>query len=275
MAKEPGKLERITVLGGGAWGSTVADILARNGLNVLIWDIAEETAEMLTKERCPFGVPELNLHESVVITNDLEEAVAEADTLVMAVASQAVGEVSGNVARALPAGHAPFVMNVAKGIDTKTLNLLGDTIKRSLPDCPYGLLSGPCIAREVAKGVPTSFVCASEVHEHAVRVRDLISTPTLRAYTQDDLIGVELGGALKNPIAIAAGVGDGLGYGANSKAGLMTRGLAEIARLAVALGAKQTTMFGLAGLGDLAVTCFSEHSRNRTFGEALGKGRSP
>lgn len=263
-----------TVVGAGAWGSTLADVMARAGVRVRLWDRSPEALERLRTDRRPFGVPELCLHESVVLEPSLGEAVRGAGHVIVVIPSQAIGGFAAELARVLD-GANPVMVLASKGIDIETLLPLSEVLSRGLPSCPVAVISGPCIAREVAQRVPTSVVAACTDIDAARRVRDLVSTPSLRVYTQRDLLGVELGGALKNVIAIAAGIGDGLGFGANSKSALMARGLAEMARLAVAMGASARTVYGLAGLGDLAVTCFSPHSRNRTFGEHLGRGLAP
>ncbi len=266
----------ITVLGAGAWGSTLADLLARKGLAVCLWDHVPAVLEKLATERRPFGVPELDLHESVRLEADLAKAIDGAGVLLFVTPSQTIASMACRVHELLPeSANRPTLLLASKGIDIETLAPLSDVLERALPDCPVAVVSGPCIAREVAQGIPTSVVAASADQDRARMIRDMVATQSLRVYTQGDLLGVELGGALKNIIAIAAGIGDGLGYGANSKSALITRGLAEMARLAGAMGAKTTTVYGLAGLGDLAVTCFSPHSRNRTFGEHLGKGLTP
>jgi glycerol-3-phosphate dehydrogenase (NAD(P)+) len=163
----------------------------------------------------------------------------------------------------------------SKGLDATTGRPLSALLEEALPGAPVGAISGPCIAREVAMRVPTSVVAACQDLARARAIRDAVASPTLRAYAQDDLVGVEVAAAMKNVIAIAAGVGDGLGFGANSKSALMARGLAEMARVVEAMGGRRETTYGLAGMGDLAVTCFSPHSRNRTFGQMIGEGRDP
>jgi glycerol-3-phosphate dehydrogenase (NAD(P)+) len=266
--------ERIAVLGAGAWGSTFADVLARNGSSVVLWDKNPAAIEALAANRAPFGVPELSLHESVRLETALAGAIAGCPAIVLVIPSQAIAPMAEDLARLL-GEESRLIVLLSKGIDIASGDVLSRVIERTLPRCRVGVVSGPCIAREVAQGVPTSVAAASANPDDALFLRDLVSSRTLRAYTQHDLLGVELGGALKNIIAIAAGIGDGLGFGANTKAALMTRGLAEMSRLAAAMGASPVTLFGLAGLGDLAVTCFSPHSRNRTFGELLGKGLTP
>lgn len=271
----PGK---VAVLGAGAWGATLADLLARKGADVRLWDVSGATLERVANQRHPFGVPELRLHDGVRIEADLARATENVGVVVFVVPSQAIADCSARLAGVLkehsPTARPTLVL-ASKGIDVASLRLLAQIVEDDFPGYPVGAMSGPCIAKEVALGVPTSVVCAAREREAAVRLRDLFGTARFRTYTQRDLVGVELGGALKNIVAIAAGIGDGLGFGANTKSALLARGLAEMARLAKEMGAQMQTIYGLAGLGDLAVTCFSAHSRNRTFGEALGKGTPP
>lgn len=263
----------VLVLGAGAWGSTLADLLARKDVPARVWDHSAGALHRLATDRHPFGIPDLQLHESVVLCRDLDNAAQGCGAVVFAVASQAVAEVAQRLAPLLHTMDAdPVFVLASKGIDIATLSPLAEVVTRHVPGARVGVVSGPCIALEVARRVPTSAVAASADAQAALLIQNLFATKYLRLYTQDDVLGVELGGALKNIIAIAAGAGDGLGFGANSKAALMTRGLAEMARLAHAMGASAQTLFGLAGLGDLTVTCFSPHSRNRRFGELLGKG---
>ncbi len=264
--------EGFAVIGAGAWGATLADLLARNGHQVALWDRSGEALEALRRDRRPFGVPELELHGSVAVQDDLRTALRGSSFAVLVIPSQAISSFAPDLAAAM---DDQVVVLASKGIDAATGRILTDVLEQRLPGVHFGAVSGPCIAREVAAGVPTSVVCAAKDRDVAVRLRDAFATPGFRTYTQTDLTGVELGGALKNIIAIAAGIGDGLGFGANTKSALLARGLAEMARLAAALGARTSTIYGLAGLGDLSVTCFSPHSRNRTFGELLGTGTPP
>ncbi|MCB2154273.1 NAD(P)-dependent glycerol-3-phosphate dehydrogenase [bacterium] len=271
---DSGSIGQVAVLGAGAWGSTIADMLARKGVSVRLWDHAARSIERLRIDRHPFGVPELKLHETVTLDLDLEDAVRGARIIILVVPAQAVGRLVPRLAKAIGKDSDCVIGLASKGIDMATLRPLSDVVEAALPNCSVGVVSGPCIAREVAQGIPTSVVAASKKPEHAALLRDVFVTGNLRVYTHDDVLGVELGGALKNVIAIAAGMGDGLGFGANSKSALMTRGLAEIARFAAALGANPKTIYGLSGLGDLTVTCFSPHSRNRTFGQLIGSGKT-
>ncbi|MBI5154705.1 NAD(P)-dependent glycerol-3-phosphate dehydrogenase [Candidatus Poribacteria bacterium] len=269
----PPNPETITVLGAGAWGATLADLLASKGLAVRLWDHAPGVLDRLAETGSPFGVPELKLNKSVCLERDFQTAIMHADVVVFVIPSQAVAGLAAGIAGLLADRVTmPLFVLASKGIDLTSLRTLSEVVSHAFPGSDVGVLSGPCIAREVAQGIPTSVVAACANPEVAVRIRGLFAARNLRIYTQGDVPGVELGGALKNIIAIAAGIGDGLGFAANTKSALMTRGLAEMSRLSIALGAGEKTLFGLAGLGDLAVTCFSPHSRNRTFGERLGSG---
>lgn len=252
----------------------MADLLARKGVPVRLWDHDSAKLDLLSHERRPFGVPELELDESVRLAETIEEALDGTTVVVFVVPSQAVRGLAAQIS-ASRFGEPRMAVLASKGLDVETLSPLSEVIANALPHWSVGVVSGPCIAREVARCVPTSVVAACADPAGAIRLRGLFASESLRVYTQPDVLGVELGGALKNIIAIAAGIGDGLGFGANTKSALMTRGLAEISRLAGTLGAHPVTLFGLAGLGDLAVTCFSPHSRNRTYGELLGKGTEP
>jgi glycerol-3-phosphate dehydrogenase (NAD(P)+) len=263
----------ITVLGAGAWGATLADVLARGGNAVTVWDRDAGALERLGSDRQPRGVPELNLSPSITLEPDFGAAVTSADMIFLVVPSKAIRPVAQEIA-GLCSTPVPLVL-ASKGLDPDRQCPLTEVLAEVAPDFPCAVVSGPCIAREVAAGVPTSLVSASVDRNLAIRVRDAVHHGTVRVYHQEDVVGVELGGALKNVIAVAAGIGDGLGFGANTKAALLTRGLAEMTRLGLALGADPRTLYGLAGLGDLAVTCFSPHSRNRTFGEMIGRGETP
>ncbi|MDX2176079.1 MAG: NAD(P)H-dependent glycerol-3-phosphate dehydrogenase [Candidatus Sumerlaeia bacterium] len=267
------KITRVAVLGAGSWGATLADLLGRKGLDVRLWDAHAEPLERLREERHPFGIPELRLSEGVRLCDDIEAAMRGSDAALLACPAQALDSLAARIAALPGSSHPASLVVVAKGIEVSTGRLPAEVLSAHLP-LPLAVLSGPCIAREVAKGVPTSAVAASAHGKLATAVQEACMTARFRIYTHDDVVGVELGGALKNVVAIAAGATDGLGFGDNTKAALVCRGLAEMTRLAGALGAQQRTLAGLAGLGDLTVTCFSPHSRNRTFGECLAKGES-
>lgn len=225
----------------------------------------------MSELRHPPGVPELRLPD-VHLTSDLREATSGADAFVTVVPAQAAASVAKQLSGI---GAPPIGIIASKGIDLVTLRPLSAVLSEQLPGVSLAVVSGPCIAREVAMGVPTSVVVASDSDATAGKVQQWMASQTFRVYRQGDVLGVEYAGALKNVIAIAAGVCDGLGFGANSKSALLTRGLAEMQRFAVHLGAQGSTIAGLAGLGDLCVTCFSPHSRNRRFGEAVGRGEDP
>jgi len=261
----------VAVLGSGSWGATLAAHLHGNGVEVRLWCHSQREMDRLSKARHPPGVPELKLPE-LLVTTGLDEALEGAEAVVFVVPAQAMTEVTEKI---LQLDIYPSISIIAsKGIDVKTRRVMSDVIQDALPKTRPLVISGPCIAKEVALGIPTSVVAACQEPGVLDLVLPWFVTNTFRVYRQPDILGVEICAALKNVIAIAAGISDGLGYGANSKSALLTRGLAEIRRLAMAMGADERTVSGLAGLGDLCVTCFSPHSRNRRFGEAIGKGES-
>jgi glycerol-3-phosphate dehydrogenase (NAD(P)+) len=268
---------RIAVLGAGSWGTALAYSLAAHGGHpVTLWARREDHAAALRATgRNERYLPEALLPDSVRVTSALEEAVAGAWLWVFAVPSQYVRGAAEAVAGHIRPGLT--VVSVAKGIETETLltttGVLRDVLDAEDPS-RIGVLYGPSHAEEVALSRPTSVVVAMPDRAAAERVQEAFGTRALRVYVNADLVGVEIGGSVKNVMAIAAGIGDGLGLGDNAKAALVTRGLAEVKRLGLALGAEAETFAGLAGLGDLVVTCFSRHSRNRHFGEMIGAGKS-
>lgn len=266
---------RIAVLGAGSWGTTLAILLSKNSHAVSLWSYKEEEAARIhaTREN-PAYLPGIHLPPDIRVTSSLPSAVADVEALVAAVPAQylrgVVGELQGRLAR------EALLVNVAKGIENGTLMTMSQVLSDMLPDLPEGnisTLSGPSHAEEVSRGIPTTVVAASANPETARRVQAVFMTPAFRVYASGDLRGVELGGSLKNVIAIAAGIIDGANLGDNTKAALMTRGIAEITRVGVALGAQARTFGGLSGIGDLMVTCMSRHSRNRYVGVEIGKGR--
>lgn len=264
-------MRKIAVLGGGSWGTALAISLAKKGIGVDLWCRNAEQAMQMAESRCNMKyLPNAVLPDEVYVTADLAEAVMEKEMIVLAVTSQSVRAVSEEIKPLLNAGT--IVVNVAKGLELGSHLRLSEVVAEVLPSNPFVALCGPSHAEEVSIGMPTGLVAASNNREAALAVQDMFISPTLRVYTNDDLVGVELGGALKNIIALANGIAVGLGYGDNTQAMLLTRGLAEITRLGMALGAKSATFLGLTGVGDLVVTCNSEHSRNRRCGEALGRG---
>ena len=263
-------IQKISVIGSGGWGCALANLLANKGFDVLLWSWQKEESNSIRENRenilCLKGV---KLCDSIRYSYNLEEA-ADADMYVFAVPSHAVRKTAESFAPFAKAG-VPIV-NVSKGFDNKNLKLLSEVLEEELIKNPVAVLSGPSHAEEVGKGLPTTVTAACRDEEIAKKVQDVFMTDTFRVYTNCDIVGVEIGGALKNIIALCAGVSDGLGFGDNTKAALMTRGLAEITRLGVAMGANPHTFAGLSGVGDLIVTCTSMHSRNRRAGILIGKG---
>lgn len=261
---------KITVLGSGGWGIALAMSAERNGHDVTLWSpFEQEVLEIASTRERKKLLKGVKIPKTIAITSTFS-VVESSDITIIAVPSVAVKE----VAMKLKAISNPgVVVNVAKGIEPSSLKRLSEVISQEIT-APVVVLSGPSHAEEVARKVPTSLVASSLDHNAATRVIEAFSSECLRLYTNDDLVGVELGGALKNIIAVAAGICDGLGLGDNTRAALITRGLTEIARLGVMLGAKERTFAGLTGLGDLVVTCTSKHSRNHRFGELVGLGVS-
>ena len=272
----PSNNNRIAVLGAGSWGTALACSLAQQGRTVTLWARREEAARTIRKTRHNASyLPEVAIPESIEVTSDIEAAVEGAWLWVVAVPSQTVRTVTQSLAHRADAGLT--VVSVAKGIETGTLLTTSAVLRETLPGVPehqIGVLYGPSHAEEVGHRKPTTVVASFPDVEVAERVQAAFMSPTLRVYANTDLIGVEIAGSVNNVMALAAGMGDGLGLGDNAKAATVTRGLAEITRLGLALGADPHTFAGLAGLGDLVVTCFSQHSRNRAFGEKIGAGRS-
>lgn len=264
--------QKIGVLGAGTWGTALARLLAENGHDVTIWSaLPEELKSMATTHRHP-NLPGMQLPAALHYTADMADICAGRDLLVFAVPSVFVRSTAKKAARYLPDGQ--LIVDVAKGIEEETLLTMSGIISQELPQARVAVLSGPSHAEEVSKGLPTTCVVAARERAVAEMVQGVFMSPAFRVYTSPDMLGVELGGALKNVIALAAGVADGLGYGDNTKAALITRGIAEIARLGMAMGGKLETFCGLSGIGDLIVTCASMHSRNRRAGILIGKGYS-
>jgi len=271
---EKGKRERIAVLGAGSWGIAVGTLLYENGHKVNLWEFNPEDYQVLLKHRThPEKLPEADIPEDVLVTNILNEAVTDVEYLVLAVPSQNVRDVCLQLKTILIG--APYFVNLAKGVEIGSLMRISRVVSETLPgfdENRFAVLSGPSHAEEVTKNMPTSVVTASLNPSLAESVQRLFSNKTFRVYRSTDLVGVELGGSLKNIIAIASGILHGLGLGDNTSGALITRGLAEITRLGVKLGAKSETFAGLSGIGDLIATCLSKHSRNRYVGERIGRG---
>ena len=264
-------MSNISIIGDGGWGTALAVVLHENQHAVRIWGPFEEYIDLIrrTGENTKF-LPGVKLPHGLRWTSDRREATASADIVVLAVPSRFFRAVVKSFAADIP--KTCPVVSVTKGLDKDTCHRMTDVAAELLGRGPIAALSGPSHAEEVARGVPTAVTIACEDHGVAEQLQKAFMQPAFRVYTSDDVIGAELGGALKNVVAIAAGVCDGIGFGDNTKAALMTRGLAEIGRLGCALGAHPATFAGLSGMGDLVVTCFSRHSRNRAVGERLGRG---
>lgn len=268
-------LLKITVLGDGGWGTALATLLKNKGFDVSLWGAFQENISALNrdKENKKF-LPGIKLPKDIHITSDAYSACEDANLVVVAVPSRFFREVLMKNKDSLKESRAGFV-SVTKGLEQKTLKRMSEVILEVLGEKDIAVLSGPSIAPEVARGVPTAVAVASQDDVFSRRVRDVFRTENFRVYTNDDVAGVELGGSLKNIIAIAAGISDGLGFGANTKAAILTRGLLEMSRLGVIMGASRETFMGLSGLGDLITTCISLEGRNRGFGQDLGKGANP
>lgn len=269
--------KRIAVLGAGSWGTALSISLASAGHDVVLWARREEAAEFIRKEKHnKTYLPDAIIPDSIVVTSDLEMAAVGSDVWVFAMPSHAVRHAAGELHDYLTPDIR--LVSVAKGIENETLMTTSQVLADVYPDHDKGkiaVLYGPSHAEEVAAGDPTAVVIASEDRAVASELQAIFMSPTLRVYVNTDVIGVEIAGSVKNILAIAAGMSDGVGYGDNAKAGLITRGLAEIRRFGVAMGARPGTFSGLAGIGDIVVTCMSKHSRNRFLGEEIGKGKSP
>lgn len=264
---------KITVLGAGTWGTALAILLAENKHEVTIWSKLPKEIEALDSNRSNIkNLPGAILPETVVCTADLDAALKEPELLVMAVASVWIRETAKSISHKIPQGT--IIVNVAKGIEETTLKTLTEVIADEIPQAEVAVLSGPSHAEEVSRKIPTTIVAGADKKEVADKIQDVFMTDFFRVYTSPDVIGIELGGSLKNVIALAAGVLDGAGFGDNTKAALMTRGIAEISRLGVAMGGKYETFAGLSGMGDLMVTCTSKHSRNRNAGFLVGQGKT-
>lgn len=264
-------MEKIGVIGAGSWGIALAKLLAANGHSVIVWSIMESEIAMLKeKHEHTEKLPGVKLPDSIRYTTDLEETIKESDLLVLAVPSV--------FTRSTAKSMAPFVKDhqvivcVAKGIEEETLMTISDVVEDEIKNADVSVLCGPSHAEEVGIGLPTTVVAGAHSEATADRVQDIFMNEVFRVYTTPDMLGMELGGSLKNVIALAAGMADGLGYGDNTKAALITRGIAEISRLAIKMGAKAETLNGLTGIGDLIVTCESKHSRNRKAGMLMGQG---
>jgi len=265
--------DKILILGGGSWGTSLSILLAKNNKNVYLWVRDLEQLEQIKKNKeNKKYLPDIKIPGNLTLINDYSEVIKEAKIIVLAIPSQNIRGLLNSIKHLLDSRK--IIVNLSKGIERSTLKTISEVCKEIIPDNPYVVLSGPSHAEEVARDLPTTIVAASEDRELSKYIQETFNSDTLRVYTNEDVKGVEIGGALKNVIAIASGISDGLGYGDNTKAAIMNRGIIEISRLADKLGANKITFLGLAGIGDLIVTCTSMHSRNRRAGILIGEGKT-
>ncbi len=264
---------KLTVLGAGCWGLTLTWLLTNNFEKVTVWGRDVDISDELRTKKSVKKPIEIQLQDKVEVTSDLEKAVSDADIILLVVATSGIREVCKNLAKIGLKKHQ-ILVNTSKGLELPSLMRMSEVMKEELPDANIAILSGPTLAREVLAGCPTAASVACENMEIAKYVQEKLTVPSkFRLYTNDDVIGVELGGSLKNVIAIASGFAGALNLGDNCKGALLTRGMAEIVRISVALGAKPATLYGLSGMGDLIATCSSPLSRNYTVGSMIGKGK--
>lgn len=264
-------MANIGIIGAGSWGTALAWLLCNNGHNVEVWSIIESEIDMLKEKREHADkLPGVKLQDEMEFTTDLAKAIDKKDVLVLAVPSPFTRSTAAKMKEFVKEGQ--IIVNVSKGIEESTLMTLTQVIEQEVPQAKVAALSGPSHAEEVGRGLPTTCVVGAHEKEIADKLQSIFMSDVFRVYTSSDLIGMEIGASLKNVIALAAGVADGLGYGDNTKAALITRGIAEITRLGKAMGGKTETFSGLTGIGDLIVTCASVHSRNRRAGVLMGKG---
>ena len=264
-------MAKVAVLGAGAWGIALGVLLESNGNDVTMWTFLQSEADMLVNDReNNISLPGVKLPESMKVTIDLEEAVKDKDIIVMATASRFIRSTAAKLKGKVKDNQ--IIVNVAKGIEESTLMTMTDIISEEIPGCDAAVLSGPSHAEEVGRMLPTTCVVGATTKKTAKFVQDAFMNERFRVYISPDILGIELGGSLKNVIALAAGMADGIGCGDNAKAALITRGIVEITRLGLAMGGKYETFVGLSGIGDLIVTCASVHSRNRKAGVLIGQG---
>lgn len=266
-------MAKVGIIGAGSWGIALAVLLHKNGHEITVWSKIEQEIAMLQAEHeHKDKLPGVKLPEDMVFTTDLQEAVAGRDLLVLAVPSAFTRSTAKLLKSVVEQDQ--IIVNVAKGIEENTLMTLSQIIEEEVPQAVVAVLSGPSHAEEVGRGIPTTIVVGAKKKATAEYLQNIFMNDVFRVYTSSDVLGIELGGSLKNVVALAAGMADGLGYGDNTKAALITRGITEIARVGVAMGAKFETFCGLTGIGDLIVTCASMHSRNRRAGILIGQGKS-
>lgn len=264
-------MARVGIIGAGSWGTALAVVLDKNGHQVTVWSIVKEEIEMLRREHEQTQkLPGVKLSEEISFTCELKEAISGMDFVVLAVPSPYTRSTAKAMAPFVTPGQ--IIVSVAKGIEEQSLMTLSEMIEEEIPAADVAVLCGPSHAEEVGAGLPTTVVAGARTRKTAEYIQSAFMNEVFRVYTSPDVLGMELGGALKNVIALAAGMADGLGFGDNTKAALITRGITEIGRLAIAMGGKIETVSGLTGIGDLIVTCASKHSRNRKAGMLIGQG---
>lgn len=263
----------ISVIGAGSWGTAISVLLAKKGMNVRLWARDKELVEKVknTRENSDY-LPGIVLAGNILMSSDIEYCCSESSIIIIASPSHAMRDICGQIREFI--SKEQVIVSLAKGIENVTLLRMSEIIKELMPENEVAVVSGPSHAEEVARGIPTAVVASSRKRAVAEYIQDAFMTPLFRVYTNPDIIGVELGGALKNIIALGAGIIDGLELGDNTKAAVMTRGIVEMSRLGESMGASRNTFTGLSGIGDLIVTCTSMHSRNRRAGIAIGQGKS-
>lgn len=265
-------MAKVSIIGTGTWGIALGMVLAKNGHEVTAWSALPKEIEELKSTYTCKNLPGAEIPRNILFTANLEEACCEKELLVLSVPSVFTRGVAKQMRPFISSGQ--LIVSVAKGIEESTLMTMSQQIEQELPQADIAVLSGPSHAEEVSRGIPTTVVAGAKSRETAERVQNLFMSPVFRVYTSPDILGIELGGSLKNVIALAAGISDGLGCGDNTRAALMTRGIAEITRLGTAMGGKAETFAGLSGIGDLIVTCTSMHSRNHRAGILIGQGKT-
>ena len=263
-------MAKVCILGGGSWGIGLSVVLHKNGHEVTVWSAVPAEIQMLQEKHEHKMLPGVKLSEDMIFTTDDKSAIEGKDLLVMAVASSYTRSTAHRISPLVAKGQR--IVSVSKGIEEHTLMTQAQIIEDEIPQAQVAVLSGPTHAEEVSRGIPTTIVAGSKSKSCAEYVQNLFMNEVFRVYTSPDVLGMEIGASLKNVIALAAGMADGLGYGDNTKAALITRGISEMGRLALAMGAKYETLSGLTGMGDLIVTCASKHSRNRRAGYLMGQG---
>jgi len=270
---EKNKYKKLAILGDGAWGTTLASVASKNGHSVVLWSNFPDYLDELDRTReNRIYMPGVKISKGIIFEKNLEKVIVDANIIIFAIPSKFFRDVAKKIKQSGVSLKGKVFVNVSKGIEQKTLMRMTEILKQELGQVKTAVLSGPTIAIEVARELPALIVAASRDKKISKELQEVFSNDYFRVYTSSDVVGVEMGGPLKNIIAVVAGISDGLGFGSNSKAAILSRGIVEIQRLGQAMGAKKKTFSGLAGLGDLSTTCISPDSRNRTFGERIGRG---